>query len=112
MKVVFAGTPEFAATALKALLDAGPEVGFSGDAAYTQPDRPAGRSMKLTAFAVKQLALSRSIPVVQPPNLAQRRLSTSRRRSLGRGQHLRYRQLMRTTLCGLSTLCEPQRGAR
>ena len=112
MKVVFAGTSEFAATALKALLDAGPEVGFSVVAAYTQPDRPAGRGMKLPASAVKQMALSRSIPVFQPPTLVQRRLSTSRTRSLGRGPHLRYRQLMRTTLCRLSTLGEPQRGAR
>lgn len=88
MKVVFPGTAECAATALKALLDAGPEVSFSVVAAYNQPDRPAGRGMKLPASAVKQLTLSRSIPVFQPPTLAQRRLTTSRRRSLGRGQHL------------------------
>ena len=69
MKIVFAGTPEFAAVALKALLDAGPDAGFRVVAAYTQPDRPAGRGMKLTASAVKQLALSRSIPVFQPPSL-------------------------------------------
>ena len=69
MKIVFAGTPEFAAIALKALLDAGPDVGFSVIAAYTQPDRPAGRGMHLTASAVKQLALSRGIPVFQPPTL-------------------------------------------
>ena len=69
MKIVFAGTPEFAAVALKALLDAGPDVGFSVVAAYTQPDRPAGRGMHLTASAVKQLALSRGIPVLQPPTL-------------------------------------------
>ena len=69
MKIVFAGTPEFAATALKALLDAGPDVGFSVVAAYTQPDRPAGRGMKLTASTVKLLALSRGIPVFQPATL-------------------------------------------
>ena len=69
MKVVFAGTPEFAATALKALLDAGPDAGFSVVAAYTQPDRPAGRGMKLTPSAVKQLALSRGIEVLQPATL-------------------------------------------
>ena len=69
MKIVFAGTPEFAATALSALLDAGPDVGFNVVAAYTQPDRPAGRGMKLHASAVKQLALSRGIPVFQPPTL-------------------------------------------
>ena len=69
MKIVFAGTPEFAATSLEALLDAGPDVGLSVVAAYTQPDRPAGRGMKLHASAVKQLALSRGIPVCQPPSL-------------------------------------------
>ena len=69
MKIIFAGTPDFAATALKALLDAGPEAGFKVVAAYTQPDRPAGRGMKLTASAVKALALSRGIPVFQPPTL-------------------------------------------
>ena len=69
MKIVFAGTPEFAAIALKALLDAGPDAGFSVVAAYTQPDRPAGRGMKLTASAVKQLALSRGLSVFQPATL-------------------------------------------
>ena len=69
MKIVFAGTPEFAAIALKALLDAGPDVGFAVVGVYTQPDRPAGRGMKLTASAVKQLALSRGITVFQPPTL-------------------------------------------
>ena len=69
MKIIFAGTPEFAATALKALLDAGPDTGFRVIAAYTQPDRPAGRGMKLTASAVKTLALARGIPVFQPPTL-------------------------------------------
>ena len=69
MKIIFAGTPDFAATALKALLDAGPDSGFQVIAAYTQPDRPAGRGMKLTGSAVKTLALSRGIPVFQPPTL-------------------------------------------
>ncbi len=69
MKIIFAGTPEFAATALKALLDAGPDAGFKVVATYTQPDRPAGRGMKLTASAVKTLALSRGIPVFQPSTL-------------------------------------------
>ena len=69
MKIIFAGTPDFAATALKALLDAGPKAGFTVVAAYTQPDRPAGRGMKLTASAVKTLALSRGVPVFQPPTL-------------------------------------------
>jgi methionyl-tRNA formyltransferase len=69
MKIVFAGTPEFAAVALKALLDAGSEAAFEVVGVYTQPDRPAGRGMKLTASAVKQLALSRGKPVFQPPTL-------------------------------------------
>ncbi len=64
MKIVFAGTPAFAAVALKAMLDAGLNV----VAVYTQPDRPAGRGMKLTPSAVKQLALERQLPVVQPTN--------------------------------------------
>ena len=69
MKIVFAGTPEFAATALRALLHAAPDIGFQIAAAYTQPDRPAGRGMKLTASAVKQVALAHNIPVRQPATL-------------------------------------------
>lgn len=52
MKIIFAGTPEFAATALAALLKTDHEI----VAVYTQPDRKAGRGQKLTASAVKQLA--------------------------------------------------------
>ena len=65
MKVIFAGTPEFAATALKAIIDAGFEVPL----VLTQPDRPAGRGMQLHASAVKQLALIHQIPVAQPVSL-------------------------------------------
>lgn len=65
MKVIFAGTPEFAATALKAIIDAGFEVPL----VLTQPDRPAGRGMQLQASAVKQLALAHQIPVAQPISL-------------------------------------------
>jgi methionyl-tRNA formyltransferase len=65
MKVVFAGTPEFAAVALEALLRAGVEVPL----VLTQPDRPAGRGMKLQASAVKQLAQQHGIPVAQPRSL-------------------------------------------
>ncbi|MEN9903460.1 MAG: hypothetical protein RLZZ555_25 [Pseudomonadota bacterium] len=64
-KVVFAGTPEFAAVALQALLAAGFEVKL----VLTQPDRPAGRGMKLQASPVKQLALLHGIPVSQPLSL-------------------------------------------
>ncbi len=65
MKIIFAGTPEFAATALQAILDAGFEVPL----VLTQPDRPAGRGMQLHASAVKQLALQHAIPVAQPISL-------------------------------------------
>lgn len=62
MKIIFAGTPEFAAVALDALLKTEHEI----VAVYTQPDRKAGRGQKLTASAVKQLALSHDLPVYQP----------------------------------------------
>ena len=62
MKIIFAGTPEFAATALAALLNTTHKI----VAVYTQPDRKAGRGQKLTASAVKQLALEHHIPVYQP----------------------------------------------
>ena len=65
LKVVFAGTPEFAAVALQSLLAAGFEVKL----VLTQPDRPAGRGMKLQASPVKQLALQHGIPVSQPMSL-------------------------------------------
>lgn len=65
LKVVFAGTPEFAAHTLQAILDSQHEV----IAVYTQPDRPAGRGKKLTASPVKQLALDNDLPVYQPLSL-------------------------------------------
>jgi len=65
MKVVFAGTPEFAAVALRALL----EAGFSVPLVLTQPDRPAGRGMQLQASSVKQVALANGIEVLQPLSL-------------------------------------------
>lgn len=65
VKLIFAGTPEFAATALQALIDAGHEI----VAVYTQPDRPAGRGQKLTPSAVKSLALQHGLPVHQPLSL-------------------------------------------
>jgi methionyl-tRNA formyltransferase len=67
MKLIFAGTPEFAAAALDALLLAGHDIAL----VLTQPDRPAGRGMKLTASPVKQLALARGLPVSQPLSLKQ-----------------------------------------
>ena len=65
MKVVFAGTPEFAAVALTSLCEAGVEIAL----VLTQPDRPAGRGLQLHASAVKQLALAHQIPVLQPLSL-------------------------------------------
>jgi methionyl-tRNA formyltransferase len=65
MKLIFAGTPEFARTALQSLLDAGHEIVL----VLTQPDRPAGRGMKLMASPVKQLAQEKGIPVRQPTTL-------------------------------------------
>ena len=65
MKVGFAGTPAFAQTALRAIIDAGHDVRV----VLTQPDRAAGRGMKLTASAVKQTALEHNIPVLQPTGL-------------------------------------------
>ena len=65
MRVAFAGTPEFAAVALEALLQAG----FTVPLVLTQPDRPAGRGMKLQASAVKQRAVAAGIPVAQPQGL-------------------------------------------
>ncbi len=65
MRVVFAGTPEFAATALAQLHAAGFEIPL----VLTQPDRPAGRGMKLQASAVKAFALTHGIAVAQPQGL-------------------------------------------
>jgi len=65
LRVIFAGTPEFAAEALAQILAAGHTVPL----VLTQPDRPAGRGMKLQASAVKQLAVQNHIPVAQPLSL-------------------------------------------
>lgn len=65
MKIIFAGTPEFAVPTLQMLLDSEHEV----CAAYTQPDRPAGRGRKLHPSPVKELALKAGIPVFQPETL-------------------------------------------
>ena len=65
MKIIFAGTPEFARVALQQLLQAG----FTVPLVLTQPDRPAGRGMKLQASPVKQCALDHGIPVAQPRSL-------------------------------------------
>jgi len=67
MKLIFAGTSEFAAAALEGLLAAGHVVALT----LTQPDRPAGRGLKPHESAVKKLALARGLPLVQPTSLRQ-----------------------------------------
>lgn len=75
LRLVFAGTPEFAALHLRSLLDSGHELA----AVYTQPDRPAGRGKKLGPSPVKSLAEAGGLPVLQPASLrdesAQRELA-------------------------------------
>jgi methionyl-tRNA formyltransferase len=65
MRVVFAGTPEFARRALAAIAEAGHDIPL----VLTQPDRPAGRGMRPSVSAVKREAMSRAIDVLQPPTL-------------------------------------------
>jgi methionyl-tRNA formyltransferase len=65
MKLVFCGTPEFAVPTLEAVIAAGHEVAL----VVTQPDRAAGRGMELQAPAVKQVAMERGLPVVQPEKI-------------------------------------------
>jgi len=65
LKIAFAGTPEFAAVSLDALIKSRHEV----VGVLTQPDRPAGRGRKLTASAVKELAVEAGITVLQPSTL-------------------------------------------
>ena len=65
LKIIFAGTPDFAVPALAALIASQHEVVM----VLTQPDRPAGRGMKLKASPVKELALQHAIPVLQPETL-------------------------------------------
>ncbi len=65
MRIIFAGTPAFAAAALRALLNAGHDIPL----VLTQPDRPAGRGLKPQPSAVKALALSEGLPLAQPTSL-------------------------------------------
>jgi len=65
MRLAFMGTPPFAAKALEALIEAGPEIA----AVYSQPPRPAGRGHKLVPSAVHMLADQHGIPVRTPPRL-------------------------------------------
>ena len=65
MRLIFAGTPEFARTALERLHASGHTIAL----VLTQPDRPAGRGLKLQASAVKQFAVAHGLPVAQPRSL-------------------------------------------
>ncbi len=65
MKIIFAGTPDFAVPSLQALIDSQHEI----VAVYTQPDRPKGRGQQLTASPIKQLALQHHLPIEQPASL-------------------------------------------
>jgi methionyl-tRNA formyltransferase len=78
MRLVFAGTPEFAATALGGLLESGFEIAL----VLTQPDRPAGRGLHPRAGAVKALALAHHLPLAQPASLKDAALQ-DRLRALG-----------------------------
>ena len=69
MKIIFAGTPDFAAVALKHLIDAGHDIAL----VLSQPDRRSGRGMKLTPSPVKVLAEENSIPVITPLTLSLKR---------------------------------------
>lgn len=65
IRIIFAGTPEFAVPALQSLITHGQQV----IAVYTQPDRPAGRGLKFTPSPVKKLALTHGLPIQQPESL-------------------------------------------
>ncbi len=73
MRIVFAGTPEFAARALAALIAAAPAQGWSVPLVLSQPDRPAGRGLRLMPTPVKALAQAHGIEVATPPTLSVKR---------------------------------------
>jgi methionyl-tRNA formyltransferase len=78
MKIIFAGTPIFAAVALDFLVDSGYEVGL----VLTQPDRPAGRGLHTVPGAVKTCAMTRKLPLAQPVSLREPAIE-SRLRAVG-----------------------------
>lgn len=88
MKIVFAGTPEFAARAMQAIIAAGHEIVL----VLTQPDRRAGRGMHLQASPVKTLALAKAIPVLQPESLRRNSADEQKRAQAEEA----YQQLART----------------
>jgi methionyl-tRNA formyltransferase len=69
MRIAFAGTPDFAARSLAALIEAAPSEGWTVPLVLTQPDRPAGRGMRLNPSPVKQLALAHGVSVDTPASL-------------------------------------------
>src|SRR4030095_89401 len=69
MKIVFACTPDFAASALDAIVRAAPDAGWTVPLVLTQPDRPAGRGMKMQASPVQQRALVHGLAVDTPSSL-------------------------------------------
>ena len=75
MKIVFAGTPEFAAQAMRAIHNAGHEIVL----ALTQPDRRAGRGMHMQASPVKEFAIEKHIPVLQPETLKSNHADTAKK---------------------------------
>jgi methionyl-tRNA formyltransferase len=77
MRLAFAGTPPFAAAALRAVHEAGHDIAL----VLTQPDRPAGRGLKTLACAVKQLAQTLGLPVEQPQTLKDERAVATLRES-------------------------------
>lgn len=77
MRIIFAGTPDFAATALKALIASGHEILL----VLTQPDRPAGRGLKFLPGPVKSLALAQGLAVRQPTTLKDREIQEELRRA-------------------------------
>jgi methionyl-tRNA formyltransferase len=84
MRIVFAGTPEFAAAALARLIEAAPTAGWSIPLVLTQPDRPAGRGMKLLASPVRQLAQAHGIETRTPQTLSLKRGGAAARPSTTR----------------------------
>ncbi len=80
MRIAFAGTPEFAAFALRSLIDAGHEVAL----VLTQPDRPSGRGMKLKASPVKEVATANGIDVITPKTLSVNKDSEGAQEALSR----------------------------
>jgi methionyl-tRNA formyltransferase len=73
MRIAFAGTPDFAATALRALVAAAPRHGFDIALVLTQPGRPAGRGMKVQPSPVKALALAHGLQVAAPSTYSRKR---------------------------------------